>query len=87
MKKYKMIASKIERFKHADYVKARIYLEIQEFESEVDIDALVQAGFNAWENSDSLSPEDIGAALWAAIQYLDETDPEEMVSKGLDFIR
>ena len=87
MKKYKIIASKLERFNYKDYVKARIYLEIQEFESEVDIDALVQAGFNAWENADHLHPEDIGSAIWAAIQYVDETDPEEMVSKGIDFIR
>ena len=87
MKEYKLVAGKIERFKYADYVKARIFLEIQEFEKDVDIDALVEAGYKVWENSERMSPEDIGGALWAAIQYLDETEPMQMIYKGIDFIR
>jgi hypothetical protein len=88
MKPYRLVAEKIERFDHTDYVKARIYLEIQDLEASDDlIDAFVEEAYGWWSNSDSISPEQIGYAIW--LGYMsdfveDKTDFEKIILTGLD---
>jgi hypothetical protein len=74
MKDYKLVASKIERFNYADYVKARIYLEIQDLEASDDlIDAFVEEAYNWWSNDkEGISPEDLGYAIY--IGYINTDD-------------
>jgi len=86
MKQYKVIASKLERLDYREYVKARIYLEIQDLA--IDHDTFVETGYNIWSNQRSqISPEDIGIAIWYAIENTKEADPEDVISLGLDLLR
>ena len=86
MKKYKVIAGKLERLDYRAYVKARIYLEIQDLD--IDHDTFVETGYNMWSNSQGdISPEDIGIAIWYAIENTKEADPETVISLGLDLLR
>jgi len=86
MKKYKVIAGKLERLDYREYVKARIFLEIQDLD--IDHDTFVETGYNMWSNSRStISPEDIGIAIWYAIENTKEADPENVISLGLDLLR
>jgi hypothetical protein len=88
MKDYKLIASKIERFTHSDYVKARIYLEIQDLDASPElIDAFVEEAYNWYTNSDSISPEQLGLAIWLGYTsdlITDKTDIETVILYGLD---
>jgi hypothetical protein len=89
MKPYRLVAEKIERFDHTDYVKARIYLEIQDlFKEESNIvDVLVQKGYEWWsddEDDEPVSPEQVGAAIWYGYQYaVDNTDFDQVMAVGL----
>ena len=85
MKDYKLVASKIERFNNADYVKARIFLEIQDLD--IDHDPFVEYGYQVWSNSEHLSAEEIGIAIHYGIDYHGLTDPEEVISQGIDYLR
>ena len=85
MKDYKIIASKIERFDYREYIKARIYLEIQDLD--IDHDTFVDYGFQVWSNSEHLSAEEIGIAIHYGMDYHDTTDPAEVFSKGIDYLR
>ncbi len=88
MKDYRLVATKIERFNNADYVKARIYLEIQDLDASADlIDAFVEEAYNWWSNSDSISPEQLGYAIWLGYTsdlITDKTDIETIILYGLD---
>ena len=85
MKKYKVIASKLERLDYKDYIKARIYLEIQDLD--IDHDTFVEYGYQVWSNSDYLSAEEIGIAIQYGIDYHGLTNPEEVLSQGIDYLR
>lgn len=82
---YKIIASKIERFEHSDYVKARIYLEIQDLD--IDHDLYVNEAYRWWLNSDNMSPEDLGMAIWNGLSMTDHTNPEAVILSGIDMLR
>ena len=89
MKEYRLIASKIERFNHADYVKARIYLEIEDLDASEDlIDAFVEQAYNWWSNDKyGLSPEDMGYAIHIGYLHIDDefkTDFDAVMNLGLD---
>jgi len=89
MKDYKLVASKIERFNHADYVKARIFLEIQDLDASDDlIDAFVEEAYNWWSNDkDGISPEDLGYAIYIGYINTDDefkTDFDAVIHLGLD---
>jgi hypothetical protein len=90
MKEYQIVASKIERFNHADYVKARIYLEIEDLDASEDlIDSFVQEAYDWYTNSDNISPETLGLAIW--LGYMndlvdDKTDIEKIILTGLGSI-
>ena len=84
MKDYKLVASKIERFNNADYVKARIYLEIQDLE--IDHDPFVETAYSWWLNDDRITPETLGLAIWLGLTNTDETEPEPVILAGLDLI-
>ena len=89
MKEYKLVASKIERFKYADYVKARIFLEIQDLDASDDlIDAFVEEAYNWWSNDkQGLSPEDFGYAIYIGYINIDDefkTDFDAVIQLGLD---
>lgn len=85
MKEYKLIAAKIERFDYREYIKARIYLEIQDLD--IDHDTFVDYGYQVWQNSEHLSAEEIGIAIHYGIDYHGLTDPEEVISQGIDYLR
>ena len=85
MKEYKLIADKLERLDYKEYVKARIYLEIQDLD--IDHDTFVEYGYQVWSNSDNLSAEEIGIAIHYGMDYHDITDPAEVISKGIDYLR
>lgn len=85
MSNYKLIASKIERFEHTDYVKARIYLEIQELD--IDHDTYVNEAYRWWLNSDNMSPEDLGMAIYNGLSNTSETEPEAVILAGIDILR
>jgi hypothetical protein len=41
-----------------------------------------------WSNAQGdVSPEDIGIAIWYAIENTKEADPETVISLGLDLLR
>jgi hypothetical protein len=88
MKDYRLVASKIERFNYADYIKARVFLEIQDLDASADlIDAFVEEAYGWWSNSDITSPEQLGYAIW--LGYMndfveDKTDFEKIILTGLD---
>jgi len=88
MKDYRLVASKIERFNYADYIKARIFLEIQDLNASDDlIDAYVEEAYGWWSNDDNISPEHLGYAIW--LGYMndlvdDKTDIEKIILTGLD---
>jgi len=86
MNNYKVVAAKLERFKASDYVKARIYNEIKDLEDieEARIDYFVQEGYKWWSNDDSISPEDIGLAIyWGWSVAEDRADFESVITEGL----
>jgi hypothetical protein len=85
MKPYKLVAAKLQRLNWDDLIKARIYLEIEDLD--IDHDPFVEYGYQVWENSDYLSPEEIGIAIHYGIDYHGLTDPEEVISQGLDYLR
>lgn len=88
MKPYKLVAAQIERFNNADYVKACVFLEIQDLEASDDlIDAFVEEAYNWWLNSDSISAEQIGYAIYMGYINIDDefkTDFDAVISLGLD---
>ena len=84
MKDYKLVASKIERFNNADYVKARIYLEIQELE--IDHDPFVETAYSWWLNDERITPETLGLAIWLGLTNTNETEPEPAILAGLDLM-
>lgn len=85
IKPYLLVAEKIERFEHADYVKARIYLEIQELD--IDHDPYVQEAYSWWLNHDEISPEELGKSIWLGLSNTDETNPEAVIMAGIDIFR
>ena len=89
MKEYMLVANKIERFNNADYVKARIYLEIQDLDASVDlIDTFVEEAYNWWSNDkEGLSPEDFGYAIYLGYLNIDDefkTNFDAVINLGLD---
>ena len=87
MKDYKIVAGKIERFNYADYVKARIYLEIEDLDASEDlIESFVEEAYNWYTNSDNISPETLGLAIWLGYTSdltEDKTDIENIILTGL----
>lgn len=85
MKPYLLVAEKIDRFEHADYVKARVYLEIKDLD--IDHDPYVQEAYLVWLNDDEITPETLGKAIWAGLSTTGETDPKAVINAGIDIFR
>ena len=86
MKNYKIVAAKLERFKHSDYVKARIYNEIKDLEdiTESTLDYFVKEAYDWYSNDDRISPEDLGLAIyWGWSIAEDRKDFESVITEGL----
>lgn len=89
---WKKLGQLINEQKYSDYVKAQIYVEMQDILFDFDIseklcDRYVDYGFKVWENSDRITPQHIGEAIYFGIantHQLDWVDVEDVVVKGFE---
>ena len=90
---WKKLGLLINEQKYSDYVKAQIFVEIQDLLFDFDhldeemLDEYVLYGFKVWEQNDFILPTHIGEAIYIGIS---NTDPsqweyvEDVVVKGFE---
>ena len=90
---WKKLGQLINEQKYSDYVKAQIYVEIQDLLFDFDhmeedlLDEYVEYGFKVWENTQHTMPTHIGEAIYIGVSNtdpLDWEDVEDVVVKGFE---
>lgn len=89
---WKDLGKLINQQSYSDYVKAQIYVEVQELLFDLNIeedllDRYVDYGFKVWENNDYILPTHIGEAIYFGLNDVDPSNWEDIadvVVKGFE---